>query len=129
MKMEITVDELNGLDKKQIQRCLLSLPIIEAPKVAEDNEILEVSIKKLKVHFKITKEGIKRTDPFTGQEASPLVFYMMSISGDPERKHKIIEWLEEFLGRAFNKFKMPRVKGIDYVSWNARKVDKKLKSE
>lgn len=96
------------------------LPIIEAGRVAKDNEIIEGN--QGNVHYKMTKEII----PFLEN----LTLYSLSTSGPIAERMAFIQALTEHLGQPWAMMDSPNLPGIIlFAFWEADQVDKRFKNE
>lgn len=82
--------------------------------IAEDHQIWEGT--EGGVHFKITKEIMPvRNGP---------TVYALSLSGDKDYKPKLIADFENALGKPDIRKVDPKLSGIEFVLWEATKIDK-----
>ena len=97
--------------KRELKKALAQLPIIMSGTVVQDHQIIETDEEGC--HYKITKEVIPL----------PLapIFYMLSVSGPPENRRRLISTFIKILGPPLRQFQIKGLPQIEYVSWDARK--------
>jgi hypothetical protein len=96
-----------------------NLPAFLAGKIAEDYQIWEGN--EQGAHFKVTKEILPIPN-------GPTV-YMLSVSGPAESKEKVIADFVDSFGEPIMRFEIPKLPGIDYVSWDAKEIDGRRKNK
>jgi hypothetical protein len=104
---------LNEMEKEKILARTKDLPIIMGGQITEDWQIWEGE--EAGVRFKITKEIV----PIPQGET----LYMLSVSGPSDSKEKVISDFIAAFGQPFDRFTIPEVLGVDYISWDAKVVD------
>lgn len=105
------------MEKEEILRRTKDLPTIVMGNVAEDHQIWEGN--EGGTHFKITKEIIPIPK-------GPMM-YALSVSGDERYKARLISDFENALGKPATRNTDPRLPGIEFVLWEATKIDKQRK--
>jgi len=101
------------MEREKILKETKNLPTMMGGQIAEDWQIWEENDAEAK--FMVTKEILPVPN-------APTV-YMLSVSGPAEVKERLIADFISAFGEPMNRFNIPEAPGIDYVSWNAKKVD------
>lgn len=106
------------MKKEKILHRIRNLPTKLVGEMPEDHQIFEGN--KFGAHFKVTKELIPVAD---------LIIYSLSVSEeDSVSRNKLIGEFIAIFGPSFSRQEFASMPGIDFVVWEAPKVDEYLKS-
>lgn len=104
------------MTKEKLLEGILHLPTKHFNDLAEDDQIIEGN--QGRVHYKMTKELI----PFLG-----LTLFVLSVSGPRIKRLAFIREIAEELGEPLDTDRHPTSSYIDLASWEAGRVEERLR--
>jgi len=109
---------IKRINEKELRGALSQLPVIIVGAITEDHQIIEGNEEG--AHYKITKETTSQFPDFA--------VYMLSVSGPSGSRLNLIAQFIEMLGLPLKEFQIKDSPHIDYICWDAKKVDKETEA-